>query len=89
MASDPRATALESLRALRERLRDGAADAAAGEECEHVIRAVEAFHMEAVRFRMYGLRRRLTRGGAPAADELVQLLDNARDALGAAGFSTR
>ena len=89
MASDHRSTALDRLRTLRERLQDGVADAAAGEECDHVIRAVEAFHPEGVRFRMYGLRRRLTAGDTPAADELVQLLDDARDALRAAGFKTR
>ena len=89
MASDHRSTALEGLRTLRERLQDGAADPAAVEECDHLIRAVEAFHPEGVRFRMYGLRRRLTTGDPPAADELVQLLDDARDALRAAGFKTR
>ena len=64
-------------------------DPAAGEECDYVIRAVEAFHPEGVRFRMYGLRRLLTAGDTPDADELVKLLDEARDALRAAGFNTR
>ena len=89
MASDHRSTALDRLRKLRERLPDAAPDPAAVEECDHLIRAVETFHPEGVRFRMYGLRRRLTAGDTPAADELVQLLDDARDALRAAGFKTR
>ncbi len=89
MASDHRSTALEGLRKLRERLQDGAADAAGVEQCEHLIRAVEAFHMEGVRFRLYGLRRRLAAAETPAAGELVQLLDDARDALRAAGFTIR
>ena len=89
MASDHRSTALEGLRKLRERLQGGAADAAGVEQCEHLIRAVEAFHMEGVRFRLYGLRRRLAAAGTPGADELVQLLDDARDALRAAGFTIR
>ena len=89
MAADHRSTALDRLRKLRQRLQESVPDPAAGEECDHVIRAVEAFHPEGVRFRMYGLRRRLTAGDTPAADELVQLLDDARDALRAAGFNTR
>ena len=89
--SDRRATALARLRELGECLR-GAADrpAAAGavEECEHLVRAVEAFHPEGVRFRLYGLRRRLTAddGEVPAA--AVRLLEAAREALHAAGFKT-
>ena len=90
MASDHRSTALDRLRKLRERLPDAAPDPAAGRGVRPpVIRAVETFHPEGVRFRMYGLRRRLTAGDTPAADELVQLLDDARDALRAAGFNTR
>ena len=89
MASDHRSTALEALRVLRESLQDGAADAAAVEECDHLIRAVEAFHMEGVRFRLYGLRRRLTSGETPAAGELVRLLDDARDELRASGLAAR
>ena len=89
MAADQREAALDSLRTLRERLEDGAADPAAAEECEHLIRAVEAFHMEGARFRMYGLRRRLTAAGSPAPDEALKLLDAAADALRAAGFGIR
>lgn len=89
MASDHRSAALADLRTLRERLQNEAAEPAAAEDCDHLIRAVEAFHMEGVRFRMYGLRRRLAAGGTPDADEAVQLLDAARDALRASGLTTR
>ena len=89
MASDHRSAALDHLRTLRERLQNGAAAPAAAEDCDHLIRAVEAFHMEGVRFRMFGLRRRLAAGDTPDADEAVQLLDAARDALRTAGFTTR
>lgn len=85
MTSDPRSAALEQLRALRERL---GSDAAV-DECDHLIRAVEAFHMEGVRFRMYGLRRRLSAGDAPAGDDVLQRLDTAGDALRDAGFGIR
>ena len=92
MTADPRATALARLRELGECLRTpGAAPAAAGaaEDCEHLIRAVEAFHPEGVRFRLYGLHRRLTAddGEVPAA--AIPLLEAAREALQAAGFRTR
>ena len=89
MASDQLAAALDSLRALRERLGEGSADPAAAEECGQLIRAVEAFHMEGARFRMYGLRRRLTADDSTASDEERQLLDAAADALRAAGFGIR
>ena len=89
MASDQREAAIAHLRALSERLEDGAADPAATDECEQLIRAVEAFHMEGARFRMYGLRRRLTAGDSTASDEERQLLDAAADALRAAGFGIR
>ena len=80
---------MDSLRTLRERLEDGAKDASAVEECDHLIRAVEAFHMEGVRFRLYGLRRRLASADAPAAEGALQLLDAAAEALRAAGFGIR
>ena len=89
MASDQRAAALDSLRALRERLGESSPDPAAAEECDQLIRAVEAFHMEGVRFRMYGLRRRLTASDSPTFDDELQLLDAAGDALRAAGFGIR
>ena len=89
MASDQQAAAMDSLRALREHLEAGAADPSASAECDELIRAVEAFHMEGVRFRMYGLRRRLTAGDSRMSDDVVQLLDAARDALRTAGFGIR
>ena len=89
MAPDQREAALDSLRALRERLGESSPDPAAAEECDQLIRAVEAFHMEGARFRMYGLRRRLTAGDSTASDEERRLLDAAGDALRAAGFGIR
>ena len=89
MTSDHRTAAIDHLRALRERLGSGSADPAAAEECEQLIRAVEAFHMEGARFRMHGLRRRLASGDAPAPDGALQLLDAAAEALRSAGFGIR
>ena len=92
MAADPRGTALARLRELGECLRsagDRPAAAGAVEDCEHLVRAVEAFHPEGVRFRLYGLHRRLAAAGAEVPPAAMRLLEAARDALQAAGFRTR
>jgi hypothetical protein len=53
---------------------------------EALRRAVDAFHMEAIRFRMYTVDRLLAKNGDTACR---QLFDGVRDALEAAGFHTR
>ena len=91
MAADQRTTALARLRELDECLRDaGGGPAVAGplDDCAHLIRAVEAFHPEGVRFRMYGLHRRLAAEGGEVPANALRLLEEARDALRAAGFKT-
>ena len=50
-------------------------------------RAVAAFHMEAIRFRMYSVDRDLQAAGE--APEPRRLYDELRQALEAAGFHTR
>jgi hypothetical protein len=57
------------------------------EEAEALRRAVAAFHMEAIRFRVYAVDRLLKQAGDPV--ELRQLLEEARKALEASGFHTR
>ena len=57
------------------------------EECEALITAVRAFHMEAIRFRMYNVDRRLTSLDAPA--EARTAFTDARHELEEAGFHTR
>ena len=89
MTADQRATALARLRELGECLRTPGGAPAAAEDCEHLIRAVEAFHPEGVRFRMYGLRRRLKADGGEVPAAALPLLEAAREALQAAGFRTR
>ena len=84
MATDHRATALEHLQAVRHQLGAGGGGALVA-ECDALIKAVEAFHMEAIRFRMYGLHRRLTTDSTLPADA-AQRLEEARTALSAAGF---
>ena len=53
------------------------------------MRAVDAFHMEAIRFRMYGLQRKLITKGLDVPKDARRLMENAREALQAAGFQTR
>ena len=89
MTADQRATALARLRELGECLRAAGGAPGAAEDCEQLIRAVEAFHPEGVRFRMYGLRRQLTADGGEVPAAAIPLLEAARDALQAAGFRTR
>lgn len=57
------------------------------EECESLVVAVRAFHMEAIRFRMFNVDRRLGLIQAPA--EARAAFNDARHALEAAGFHTR
>lgn len=57
------------------------------EETEALRRAVAAFHMEAIRFRIFTVDRLIKADGdAPA---LRQLVDRLRDTLETAGFHTR
>lgn len=57
------------------------------EEAEALRRAVAAFHLEAIRFRIYAVDRLIRQAGDPA--ECRTLLEEARQALEAAGFHTR
>ena len=51
-------------------------------ECESLASAIAAFHIEAIRFRMFNVDRLLTRGTLPIFAEV-------RHELEAAGFHTR
>lgn len=59
------------------------------EECEALSRAIGAFHMEGIRFRMYNVDRLLHRGNSPPSAEAAALFAEARRELEAAGFHTR
>jgi hypothetical protein len=58
-------------------------------ECESLARAIEAFHMEGIRFRMYNVDRLLTRSDLPIPAQALDLFAEARRELEAAGFHTR
>jgi hypothetical protein len=91
MPDDHRAIATDRIRALRELLqRTGAEDLKRSiEECAALERAIDAFHMEAIRFRMYTLGRHFETHRAALPAEAATLLEEARTALQAAGFQTR
>ena len=57
------------------------------EEADALRRAIAAFHMEAIRFRIYAVDRLIRLGGD--AQEARRLLEDVRHALETAGFHTR
>ena len=63
--------------------------AAIVEECESLSRAVTAFHMEGIRFRIYNVDRLLEQHSATLPAEARTLLEEARKHLEASGFHTR
>ena len=91
-SEDDRARAVQHLEALLQVLKNApnlTEISSLGEECEALITAVKAFHMEAIRFRMYNLRRQLVNGEQQVPAQATELFGNARDALEAAGFQTK
>ena len=58
------------------------------DECEALARAIAAFHMEGIRFRMFNVDRRLTQD-ATLPGEARPLFLSMRSELEAAGFHTR
>jgi len=59
------------------------------EECEALSRAIAAFHMEGIRFRMYNVDRLLHKGDSAFPADAAALFAEARRELEAAGFHTR
>jgi hypothetical protein len=59
------------------------------DECESLVRAIAAFHLEAIRFRMFNADRLLTRGGISMPESVAVSFAAARRELEAAGFHTR
>jgi hypothetical protein len=57
------------------------------EDTEALRRAVAAFHMEAIRFRMHSVDRLIHAAGDPSA--VRQAFEDVRQALETAGFHTR
>ena len=59
------------------------------DECEALSRAVNAFHMEGIRFRIYNVDLQLAQHAASLPTEARALLEEARRHLEASGFHTR
>jgi hypothetical protein len=59
------------------------------EECEALSRAIKAFHMEGIRFRMYNVDRLMHGADFSLPPEATALFTDARRELEAAGFHTR
>ena len=91
-SDDDRERAVQHLQALQQVLKEApnaSEITSLGEECESLITAVKAFHMEAIRFRMYNIRRQLVSSEQVAPAQATELFGNAQDALEAAGFQTK
>lgn len=80
-------TRIAELIALLQAVDDPTARAIEG-ECEALSRAVAAFHMEGIRFRIYNVDRLLKAHPSPPPGAAA-LLDETRKHLEAAGFHTR
>jgi hypothetical protein len=90
MSTDHRQLAQSSIETLIARLQaQPGTPAALLEECEALSRAIAAFHMEGIRFRMYNVDRLLHKAEAPFSPEIASLFADARRELEAAGFHTR
>jgi hypothetical protein len=59
------------------------------DECESLIGAIQAFHLEGIRFRMFNVERLLTRANLPVPETVTIAFTDARRELEAAGFHTR
>jgi hypothetical protein len=90
--TDHRKAAEDSLQSLMTSIQARPADAARDnflEECEALRVAIRAFHMEAIRFRMFNVDRLINRGGMALTDEAKGAFADVRHQLEAAGFHTR
>jgi hypothetical protein len=58
-------------------------------ECAALAVAIRAFHMEAIRFRMFNVDRTITRGAVTLTDGARAAFADVRRHLEAAGFHTR
>ncbi|HET7219022.1 MAG TPA: hypothetical protein VFJ02_13290 [Vicinamibacterales bacterium] len=59
------------------------------DECESLSRAIAAFHIEGIRFRMFNVDRLITKAGLPVPTGCAPTFASVRRELEAAGFHTR
>jgi hypothetical protein len=92
MSTDPRTDAKTNVESLIAMLRADPANAQLEQvvvECEALARAIAAFHMEGIRFRMFNVDRLLSKGALPLPPGAATLFADVRRDLEAAGFHTR
>jgi hypothetical protein len=92
MSTDERQAAqsrLDDLIALTRTLPPGPEVSALLEEEEALKRAIAAFHLEAIRFRIYNVDRRVSHAGLPFPPDAAVIVEDVRRHLEAAGFHTR
>jgi hypothetical protein len=92
MSTDHRRQAQETVETLVARLRTQPQDAMVNQlidECEALVRAIRAFHMEGIRFRMFNVDRLLQKAGGAVPPDAAGIFGDARRSLEAAGFHTR
>lgn len=92
MSTDHRLQAKSHIDDLATHLRQLSANTSVGaliEECEALSRAIGAFHMEGIRFRMYNVDRLLHQADLAVPPEAISAFADARRELEAAGFHTR
>lgn len=91
MSTDSRQAAAEAISRLISLLKShpDPATAALVEECEALARAVDAFHMEGIRFRIFNVDRQVSRQGSAIPPGAPALVEETRRRLEAAGFHTR
>lgn len=90
--TDPRKAAAARIQDLIEMVKQqpaGPAQATLLEECEALARAIEAFHMEGIRFRAYNVDRLLQKGECPLPPRAAEAFSQMRQFLEEAGFHTR
>jgi hypothetical protein len=89
---DPRKAAAARVQELMAMVKEQpASDAQAKllEECEALGRAIDAFHMEGIRFRAFNVDRLLHKGSVPLPPAANEAFAQMRQYLEAAGFHTR
>ena len=89
---DPRKAAEQSLQTLVAAVQaqpPGDTQEAFLAECAALAVAIRAFHMEAIRFRMFNVDRTIARGGVTLTDAARAAFADVRRHLEAAGFHTR
>ena len=91
MSTDARQAALTKIAELTRLLQSHQDPAAAPivEECDALSRAVAAFHMEGIRFRIYNVDRMVNLRREAVPPGATSLLEEVRRHLEAAGFHTR